>query len=110
MDYEPNDPKTAFVFKGKAPYPRSFLAQLLDQPSNILNTPRGHSLTELHWLRVSPLRDPFIPGRPAHWDDSRIVLAADDVAQPKKADFGVCFGFHMVLLLCCWVFNYNGYV
>jgi GMP synthase-like glutamine amidotransferase len=28
--------------------------------------------------------------------DPQIVLAIDEVAQPNKADFGVCFGFHIV--------------
>jgi hypothetical protein len=49
----------------------------------------------LHWIIISqaPILEDWAQGRVF-----LIVLVADDVAQTEKADFGVCFGFHMVLL------------
>ena len=43
----------------------------------------------------------FVPGRSTHRDNTLIVPVADDVAQSKKADLGVCFGYYKLLLSCC---------
>ncbi len=105
MDYESNDPKLSIALV-KATF-RIYLklslhlAELIDQPTNILDTLSRGPLPQLDRLRISPLRNPFVPRRPAHRNDTWIVFIADDVAQAEKADFGVCFSFHMVFLLCC---------
>ena len=101
MDYESNDPKLSIALV-KATFriylKLSFhLAELIDQLSNILDPPRRCPFAQLHGLRISPLRDPFVPGRAAHRDNPRIISVADDVAQTEEADFGYFFGFHIYI-------------
>ncbi len=61
--------------------------------------PARQTVPGMSWLRISPIRDPFLPGRPTHRGDTRIVLAVDDVSKMEEADFRVCFGFHKCS--CC---------